>query len=176
MKRLTFMAATMIGLAVSCMAADVSTFVHASTERIRSGVSWEKPSPKLPRGVMLGDATLAVPDFTKFWPDYSTEGFLYVLSGQAASFEIVSVTLVSDETHERKEFSRVIEVASKEIAAGVWLARVRIVDRGMFDQGEFSRTKRLLLVVRWRKDGEERFTESKFELEKRTRKDIAWPT
>ncbi|WP_139169439.1 hypothetical protein [Microbulbifer yueqingensis] len=156
-----------------CKAAEVHHFVHEETESDRKNLQWSKSDPKLGSELTVNELPYFVVDFHRFWPGYSATAYLYVIQRDKDPLRLESIEVKSEETGEVREVAIDINTSPKKLENGLHLFRYRILDAG--SSGQFSEARSLQVRLNWI-DRAEAKRSTEFELEKKVKSEVAWPT
>ena len=160
-------------LFLGCQTAEISNYVHKETEENRRALQWSQPDfGSFDKSKIPPDGILLIPDFYRFWPEHSANGYFYFAAQEEIEIRLIRVVVSSPGTKERKDYTVNQAIEAKLIGDDIWTYRIRAID----DMAEptFSNSQELEIRVFWEENNEER--ESTFNLERITRTDIVWIT
>jgi hypothetical protein len=153
--------------------ASVENYIHRDTEELRYGLIESKSSSRIEHA-LKGDADIVlVPDLYGFWPGYSAVANLYIASRKPETIRLESVSLSCPERSVQKLVSLGLDAAAMP-EGNVWVSYARLVDLRADDSFKGCRT--MVVVLKWRRTESSATIDSTFTFERRTHKDVAWPT
>lgn len=136
-------------------------------------MQWSKSDPELVSELTADELPYLVVDFHSFWPGYSATAYLYVVQRDSVPIEFESIEIISKETREERTLPLDMEASPKLLENGLRLFRYRVLDGGSSDQ--FAKASTLQVTLKW-VGRNETLRSTEFELEKKVKSEIAWPT
>jgi hypothetical protein len=170
MHRIFFIA--VIFLIASCQSVTVDNFVHEGTEKSRRNLQWSKADPTL--GIIRSGVELPyiVPDFYQYWPGYSAQAYIYVVSDETNLIKLKYLSVSSD-VKEKLVKELLLEATPRKLEEGLALYRFRVLDEG--NNEKFANASTLTVTVKWT-DGEDEDKTSTYILKKVSRNETVWKT
>ncbi|GAB6264482.1 hypothetical protein L4174_009725 [Photobacterium sp. CCB-ST2H9] len=156
-----------------CKTAEVYHFIHDETEADRRSLQWSLPNPELTsENINTGQPYLVV-DFYRFWPGYSASAYVYIVQNSGAPVELKSISVTSSQTGESLYLQLNLDASPKTLEGGYYLYRYRVIDAAT--SNKFSEADSLKVSIKWsEKVGKEKI--STFELKKKVKSEVVWPT
>lgn len=172
MYRYLLLLLTLSGL-MGCKITGVYHFVHEETEPDRESLQWAKPDPHLTSQLTTRELPYLVVDFHSFWPGYSASAYLYVVQKGDVPIELISITVRSPETGEVYSSPLNVEASQKPLGENYRLYRYRVLNAGSEDR--FSEADSLQVMLEWLDQNKVKRSIT-FDLIKKAKRDVGWPT